>query len=307
MNLNSGVELGIKRRGSVAIAPFLPCNGGEGVRRLGACLVRRAAPLPGPLPAHASRGEGEGLCESVARLIWRVKGVYFKLDSGVERGMQRRGSVVIAPSLPCNGGEGGERRRLWARLVRRAAPLPAHASRGEGEGLCESVACFVRRVKGVYFKLDSGVELGMKRRGLVAIAPSLPCNGGEGVRRLGARLVRRAAPLPGPLPAHASRGEGEDLCESVARLVRWVKGVYFKLDSDVERGMQRRGLIAIAPSLPCNGGEGGERRRLGARLVRRAAPLPGPLPAHASRGEGEDLCESVARLVRRKNTVIEGV
>jgi len=231
------------------------------------------------------------------------------LDYPVELGIKRPGSVVIAPSLPCNGGEGGERRRLGARLVRRAAPLPgplpAPASRGEGEGLCESVACFVRRVKGVYFKLDSGVELGMKRRGSVVIVPSLPCNGGEGGerRRLGARLVRRAAPLPGPLPAPASRGEGEGLCESVACFVRRVKGVYFKLDSGVELGMKRPGWVAIAPSLPCNGGEGGERRRLGARLVRRAAPLPAP----ASRGEGESLCESVARLVRRKNSVIEGV
>ena len=233
MNLDYAVELSIKRRGWVAIAPSLPCNGGEGGerRRLGACLVRRAAPLPGPLPAHASPGEGEGLCESVARFVRRVKGVYFKLDSDVERGMQRRGLVAIAPSLPCNGGDGGERRRLWA------------------------------------------------------------------------RLVRRASPLPGPLLAHASRGEGEGLCESVACFVRRVKGVYYKLDSDVERGMQRRGSVVIAPSLPCNGGEGGERRRLGARLVRRAAPLP----AHASRGEGEGLCESLARFVRRKNAVIEGV
>jgi len=58
----------------------------------------------------------------------------------------------------------------------------------------------------------------------------------------------KSATIPTLAPLKLSRIKREDLRESLARLVRQVNGVHFKLDSGVEFGMKRRGLTA--PSLP---------------------------------------------------------
>ena len=80
------------------------------------------APLPGPLPAHASQGEGQGprswpARQSLACLIRRVKGVHFKLDSGVELGMKQRNSLS---SMKWRLGRGGE--ALWNFLGPQGCP-----------------------------------------------------------------------------------------------------------------------------------------------------------------------------------------
>src|SRR5437588_884895 len=111
----------------------------------------------------------------------------------------------------------------------------------------------------------------------------------------------KRTPLPGPLPTRASRGEGEasDAAkrDSIARVVH-------PADSSVSEApssnFQKPSHEATAHLLHLQRGPWDRRQR--------AAPLPGPLPTRASRGEGEapDAAkrDSVARVVHAADSSV---
>src|SRR2546425_5439116 len=69
--------------------------------------------------------------------------------------------------------------------------------------------------------LPTAVELGITRRTKRRVLPLLPRREERGGERRG--IFGRVSPLPNPLPARSSRGEGEDSL-SPHRLIQWQRG-----------------------------------------------------------------------------------